>query len=153
MRVTGFVLALGGLLLLAPAPAQAQQLPAPIGVVAMRTADRAPSLAADSSARPAADASATRSLVDARDFAAPGEAVGDRSGMGRVGYILVGAVAGAGVAAGVLAIAKGTSDCECGGRSMGYAAMGGAVVGGFLGSVAFGMRRDQGGTSTPARDD
>lgn len=153
MRVTGFVIALGGLLLSAPSPAPAQQLPAPIGVVAMRTADRTPSIVADSAARSAADASAASSVLDARDFTAPREAAGAGEGLGRVAYIVIGAAVGAGVAAGVLAIAKSTSDCECGGRSMGYAAMGGGVVGGFLGSVAYGMRRDQGGTTTPARND
>ena len=145
MRVTGFVVALGGFLLCAPALMQAQVQPAPLGVVAVRVADR-PSPEA---LRSAADTGATRSPLFVRDFADTREVtVDDR--MGRIGYIAAGAAVGAGVAAGVILLAKSVSDCNCESRSFGYAAATGAVVGGFLGSVAFGMRRDQGGSSPPA---
>jgi hypothetical protein len=156
MRVTRFVVALSVLALSTAGNANAQYQSTPLAVSSARSTDRVIVAAVrtengKAAELAAADVSATPTALDARNFA-DARARDTNDGLGRLGYILIGAAIGAGVAGGALLLAKATSDCDCETRDIAMAAGGGAVIGGFIGSVAFGLRKDQGGQGPqPAR--
>ena len=144
MRASRFVVGLAGLILCASVTAEGQYQPEPAALSSSaRTAVTTATVVSTApvSAVEVAVADATvRTTLDPRTFTDPRV---QSDGMGRLGYILIGAVVGGAAVYGLGLAAKGISDCECSGRSLGIAAAGGAVVGGFIGSVAFGMRNDQ----------
>ena len=63
-------------------------------------------------------------------------------GMGMSGGRVVAILIGAAIGAGVVYLAVGSIDCQdCDGNAQTYGAIGGAVVGGFIGSVVYSYRQ------------